>query len=180
MGKDDETFQEAVRDVRPLPGRDPPQKPPKPAAIARFTRAEQAAVLREALALPEDPALLESADEMSFARPGTASDVLRRLRRGQYAVQAEIDLHGLSRQAAHAALREFVVDCTARELHCVRVIHGKGRRCGPRGPVIKHVVNHWLRRMQEVTAFVSARPVDGGTGAVYVLLARRVPRSKPR
>jgi DNA-nicking Smr family endonuclease len=60
------------------------------------------------------------------------------------------------------------------------VIHGKGRGSGPRGPVLKHVVNHWLRRMDDVAAFATARPVDGGTGAVYVLLAgaRRV-RSGP-
>ena len=86
-------------------------------------------------------------------------------------MEAEIDLHGLGRHAAHEALREFLADAFARGQRCVRVIHGKGRGSGPRGPVLKHVVNHWLRRMDAVAAFASARPVDGGTGAVYVLLA---------
>ena len=98
------------------------------------------------------------------------------MRRGQFAVQAEIDLHGLGREAAHDALREFVADAVTSGLRCVRVIHGKGRRSGSRGPVIKRVVDHWLRRMEPVVAFVSARPVDGGTGAVYVLLARQADR----
>jgi DNA-nicking Smr family endonuclease len=170
---DDEIFRLCVRDVRPLPERATPPAPPKPAAVATFTRAERSAVLRETLAAPEEPGMLESGDALAFARGGTSRAALRRLRRGQYAVQAEIDLHGLGRQAAHAALRAFIAESTERGLSCVRVIHGKGRRSGPRGPVIKHVVDHWLRRMQSVAAFASARPVDGGTGAVYVLLARR-------
>ena len=107
-------------------------------------------------------------------------DVFRRLRRGQFAVAAEIDLHGLGRHAAHEALREFIAEAVERGQGCVRVIHGKGRGSGQRGPVLKHVVNHWLRRMDGVLAFASARPVDGGTGAAYVLLgpakAARAPR----
>ena len=130
-------------------------------------------MLRDSLAPPEDAALLESGDELCFARPGTSRAALRRLRRGQYAVQAEIDMHGLGREAAHEALRDFVAVSVSRDLRCIRVIHGKGRRSGARGPIIKRVVDHWLRRMQHVAAFVSARPVDGGTGAVYVLLAAR-------
>ena len=114
--------------------------------------------------------MLESGDELAFARPGTSPDVVRKLRRGRWAVQAEIDLHGLGRHAAHDALREFIAASAARGLRCVRVIHGKGRGSGAQGPVIKRIVDHWLRRMAPVAAFVSARPVDGGTGAVYVLL----------
>jgi DNA-nicking Smr family endonuclease len=69
-------------------------------------------------------------------------------------------------------LRQFLNDCVTRRLRCVRVIHGKGLRSGPGGPVLKHVVNHWLRKIENVAAFASARPVDGGTGAVYVLLGK--------
>ena len=118
-------------------------------------------------------AQIDTGEELLFRRPGVRDDTLRRLRRGQYSVEAEVDLHGLGRHAAHEALRDFIVSSAARGLSCVRVIHGKGRGSGPRGPVLKHVVNHWLRRMDDVLAFASARPVDGGTGAAYVLLGRQ-------
>jgi DNA-nicking Smr family endonuclease len=164
-------FREAMNGVRPLPPRERPATPPAPRATARFARAEVQQVLRESLLPAEDPSALDTCDELVFRRPWIREDVLKRLRRGQYAVASEIDLHGLGRHAAHEALREFIGDSADRGLGCVRVIHGKGRGSGPRGPVLKHVVNHWLRRMDDVVAFASARPVDGGTGAVHVLLA---------
>jgi DNA-nicking Smr family endonuclease len=164
-------FREAMSDVRPLPARQASPLAPAPPPAARFARADEQQVLRESLLPPEDPALLDTGEELAFRRPWVRADVLKRLRRGQFAVGSEIDLHGLGRHAAHAALREFIGEAADRRLGCVRVIHGKGRRSGPRGPVLKHVVDHWLRRMNDVVAFASARPVDGGTGAVYVLLA---------
>jgi DNA-nicking Smr family endonuclease len=170
-------FREAMSDVRPLPARESPPMAPAPRPAARFARADEQQVLRESLLPPEDPALLESGDELAFRRPWIRADVLKRLRRGQFFVGSEIDLHGLGRHAAHAALREFIGEAADRGLGCVRVIHGKGRRSGPGGPVLKHVVDHWLRRMDDVVAFASARPVDGGSGAVYVLLAGGAPRT---
>ena len=174
MGDDDDRiFREAMRGVRRM--REPADRPApsRPRALARFARADTDAVLRESLAAPADASLLESADELCFARPGTARAELKRLRSGQYAMQAAIDLHGLSRAAAHAELRDFIGASAAAGLRCVRVIHGKGRRSGARGPVLKRLVDHWLRCMEAVAAFASARPVDGGTGAVYVLLSWR-------
>ncbi len=172
MSKEDErAFREAMHDVRPLQKDAHRPAVPKPRPVARFSRAEQLEVLRESLLLPEDPSLLDTGEEILFRRPGVREEILRRLRRGQYSVEAEIDLHGLGRHAAHEALRQFINSAVAQDLSCVRVIHGKGRGSGPRGPVLKHVVNHWLRRMDDVLAFASARPVDGGTGAAYVLLA---------
>jgi DNA-nicking Smr family endonuclease len=169
--EDQRAFREAMSGVRPLPSRETVAAPPQPRPVARFARAEERDVLRESLLPPADPALLDTGEELSFRRPGVREDVVRRLRRGQFAVAAEIDLHGLGRHAAHEALREFIADAVERGYGCVRVIHGKGRGSGQRGPVLKHVVNHWLRRMDDVLAFASARPVDGGTGAAYVLLA---------
>ena len=169
-------FRRAVADVRPLEPRSSSSvRRPRPKPVARFARAARAEVLQESLDPTVDPARSESGDSISFRRPTVPEDLLRRLKRGQYAVEAEIDLHGLRRHAAHDALRNFLVECVARNLRCVRVIHGKGLRSGPGGPVLKHVVDHWLRRIENVVAFASARPVDGGTGAVYVLLrpARR-------
>src|SRR5262249_30051151 len=100
--------------------------------------------------------------------------VLRKLRRGQYRVEGEIDLHGLTVEEAKAALREFVAAAVARGAQCIRVVHGKGLRSGHRGPVVKNAANSVLRRMGVVLAFVSARQVDGGTGALYVLLSRTI------
>lgn len=163
-------FRRAVADVRPLPQKRRTSPRPRPRPHARFTRAERDDVLRESLVVPRDPADLDTGEHMSFRRPGVREEVLRKLKRGQFAVEAEIDLHGLGRHAAHEALRQFLNDSVLRGLRCVRVIHGKGLRSGPGGPVLKHVVNHWLRKLENVVAFATAQPVDGGTGAVYVLL----------
>jgi DNA-nicking Smr family endonuclease len=75
--------------------------------------------------------------------------------------------------AARQALIAFIKASQRDNMSCVRMIHGKGNRSRHKGPVLKHKVNHWLRQRQEVLAFCSARPMDGGTGAIYVLLRRR-------
>jgi DNA-nicking Smr family endonuclease len=117
-----------------------------------------------------DPALA-SGEELVFHRPGIQAGVLRKLRRGDYRVQGEIDLHGLSVAEAKQALREFLAQALLRQWRCVRIVHGKGLRSGHRGPVLKGMVSAMLRKVGPVLAYVSARQVDGGTGAVYVLLS---------
>jgi len=164
-----ELFRKATRDVKPLPVKKVVDKP-KPKPRARFTHADNQAVLRESLEPIADPAMLETGDEISFRRPGIPETLLRKLRRGHFSVDAEIDLHGLTSPQARSALREFLAYEITRGARCVRVIHGKGLGSGPRGPVLKNVVNSWLRRAEVVIAFGSARPIDGGSGAVYVLL----------
>lgn len=164
-------FREAVQGVRPLPARGAAPRPPRTRPRARFTRADRAAVLRESLqAEGADPGLA-SGEELVFHRPQIQQAVLRKLRRGEYRVQREIDLHGMTVAEAKLALRQFLIDALEQRVRCVRVIHGKGLRSGHRGPVLKAAVSGVLRRMGAVLAYVSARPVDGGTGAVYVLLA---------
>ena len=164
-------FREAVRGVRPLP---PAAAPPRPRAArprARFTRADRAAVLRESLeAAAADPAAL-GGEELAFHRPQVHSTVLRKLRRGEYRVEREIDLHGLTVIEAKEDLKLFLIRALEQHVQCVRVVHGKGLRSGPRGPVLKATVNAVLRRTGAVLAFVSARQADGGSGAVYVLLS---------
>jgi DNA-nicking Smr family endonuclease len=173
-GDDDpNAFRRAMEGVRPLPRRPDAPARPRPRAIARFTRAESQDLLRENHAIAADPAVLEAGDELTFRRTYVRDEMMRKLRRGQFAIEAEIDLHGMRRHAADAALRQFLNDCVHRGLHCVRVIHGKGLRSGPGGPVLKLVVHHWLRKVDNVAAFASARPADGGSGAVYVLLTGR-------
>jgi DNA-nicking Smr family endonuclease len=159
--------------VRPLPERAAAPARPRPRAVARFTRAESRDLLRESHARAENPAVQDAGDELTFRRALVRDEVMRKLQRGRFAVEAEIDLHGLRRHAAHEALRQFLNDCVLRELRCVRVIHGKGLRSGPGGPVLKLVVHQWLRTIENVAAFAGARPADGGSGAVYVLLTGR-------
>jgi DNA-nicking Smr family endonuclease len=168
-----ELFRKATRDVKRLPTKTAVVSKPKPKPLARFTRADNRAVLQESLEPNTDPALLETGDEISYRRSGIPDAVLRKLRRGHFSVDAEIDLHGLTSPQARNALREFISYELTRGARCVRVIHGKGLRSGPRGPVLKNVVNVWLRRAEVVLAFGSARPLDGGSGAVYVLLSDR-------
>ena len=171
---DTELFRSAMRDVQRLPDNAPaPATTSKPSPRARFTRADQQEVLRESLHAVDDPALLETGDELNFRRDHVPHRVLLKLRRGQYAVMAEIDLHGMNAIQARSALAEFIKDALLQAHSCVRVVHGKGRRSGPRGPVRKNVVNLWLRKCDAVSAFGSARPIDGGSGAVYVLLRTR-------
>jgi len=164
-------FREAVRDVKPMTRQPPEARRPGAAPRARFTRADRRAVLRESLSGGTDDPALASGDELVFHRAGLQSPVLRKLLRGQYRVEAELDLHGLNVADAKHALRDFLAEALNRQMRCVRIIHGKGLRSGHRGPVLKSAVSGVLRRMGSVVAYVSARPVDGGTGAVYVLLS---------
>jgi DNA-nicking Smr family endonuclease len=174
-------FRRAMRDVQPLKASQRvPSTKRRRAARAAFARAERAAVLRESL---ENAALttgiagadlyeLQGGDELLFRRGGVPETVVRRLRRGLYRIDAEIDLHGCTVAEAHGRLGSFLREARAQRLHCVRVIHGKGLRSGTRGPVLKNSVNAYLRRADAVLAFVSARPAAGGTGATLVLLSR--------
>lgn len=164
-------FREAVRGVKPLGKAGGPASPPKPKPRARFARADRAAVLRESLATePPDPALA-GGEELVYRRPGVQTSVLRRLKRGEYRIEREIDLHGLIVAEAKQALRQFLIESLERRVRCVRIVHGKGLRSGHRGPVLKAAVEAVLRRTGAVIAYVSARRTDGGTGAVYVLLS---------
>jgi DNA-nicking Smr family endonuclease len=174
----DETqlFREAVRDVKPLgspsqAAEQPPSRRRRPRPAARFSRADRLAVLEESLRDDVFDPALASGEELVFHRPGIQAAVLRKLRRGDYRVQGEIDLHGLNVSEAKQALREFLGQALMRQWRCVRIIHGKGLRSGHRGPVLKGMVGTVLRKVGPVLAYVSARQVDGGTGAVYVLLS---------
>ncbi len=168
----DASFRDAVGDVRPLPPQDIPPAPPRPRPRAVFRRADERQALAESLELAPGEWLVETGDELLFRRAHLTAKVLERLRRGEFAVEDEIDLHGLTAVEARDALRAFLGEALSRRLSCVRVVHGKGLRSGPRGPVLKHAVNVWLRRVDPVLAFASAPRRDGGTGAVYVLLGR--------
>lgn len=159
--------------VQPLKARRRvPLAKPAPPPRAKFTQADEQAVLKESLESTPDSAGIESGDELSFRRPHVGIKVLRDLKRGRYTIQDELDLHGLTARQARQMLGEFMADALRRDHRCIRIVHGKGLRSGPRGPVLKQKLNDWLPSWQEVLAFTSAPARDGGTGAIYVLLAR--------
>src|SRR5574344_2572242 len=114
--------------------------------------------------------LLETDSELSFRRPGIGVDVLRKLRSGQWSIQRQLDLHGLRTDEAREALGEFIRLAHRTGLRCVRIVHGKGLGSPGRVPVLKGRVQRWLVQKKEVLAFVQARPLDGGAGALVVLL----------
>lgn len=176
MDEDDpELFRKAMRGVRRIDKENRHASPaPRPRPRARFARADRDAVLQESLGVvsPLDP-VQESGEALLFRRAGTSEQVLRKLRRGHYRVEAEIDLHGLTARHAQIALRDFLAECLHENLRVVRVIHGKGLRSGARGPVLKLLVSSYLQRVGAVLAFTSAREVDGGSGAILVLLERK-------
>lgn len=145
----------------------------RPAPTPKFRRRDDKEVIGDLLADPADAAELENGDELIYSRPGLQHRLLKRLRRGQFAVEAECDLHGLTVPQARRTLIEFLSHCAVRSIYCVRIIHGKGRGSRNGIPVIKRKVNSWLRQRNDVLAFCSARGIDGGTGALYVLLRRR-------
>ncbi|MCI0749984.1 MAG: Smr/MutS family endonuclease, partial [Nevskiales bacterium] len=165
---DDEAdvFRTAMRDVKPLSGQ--PRLPPtgpKPSPRPRQSEADERAVLKEMMEGPP----VDSGDELSYRGNGVQDSVFRRLKRGTYHLGDELDLHGMISDTAGLAVARFLAECRRRDLRCVRIIHGKGLRSKGTGPVLKQRVDGWLRRHHAVLAFCSARPQDGGTGAVYVL-----------
>lgn len=142
---------------------------PKPIPVQR-ERDEQA-VLVEAISDEFDVSTLLDADEqLSFRRPGIGPDVTRKLRRGDWAIQREIDLHGLRTDEARNALGQFIRDARKHGIRCVRVVHGKGLGSPGKTPVLKSRVHSWLVQKKEVLAFVQAKPAEGGAGALIVLL----------
>ena len=171
---DSDLFRRAVSGAKPLrsDSRAPaPAKKPRPKA--RFSRADRKNVLHESMQADIDTMQHDNADSLRFHRAPVGRRTMRKLARGNFSIQAEIDLHGMTVAEAKPRLAAFIESCASNGDLCVRVVHGKGRRSSNHGPVLKPLVNRWLRLRDEVLAFCSARTVDGGTGAVYVLLRKR-------
>ncbi|MFC5741059.1 Smr/MutS family protein [Dyella tabacisoli] len=163
-------FREAIGDVRVL---DPVAAPPaaaKPEPYPLMLEADEAAVPGELLAMAFDPGELEIGEELSYLRDGYPPKLLRQLKRGQFSVQDDIDLHQMNAAAAQATIVDFLAEAHHNGLRCVRIVHGKGLRSKAAGPVLKVLTDRMLRRRDDVIAFASARPMQGGTGAVVVLL----------
>jgi DNA-nicking Smr family endonuclease len=168
-------FRRAVGPVQLLPT--PSRAAPPPKAIVPMPRqrlADEAQALAASLSDEVDVSTLLDTDEaLGFRREGVGPDVLAKLRRGQWSIQRQLDLHGMTRDAAREALAQFIRLAVRDGLRCVRVIHGKGNGSPGREPVLKAKVRAWLVQKVEVIAFAQASAADGGHGAVLVLLAAR-------
>jgi DNA-nicking Smr family endonuclease len=165
-------LREALKGVAPIP--DPGKatlhrQPPRPVPVQRLRDDEQ--VLQDSLSdhIPLEVGL-ETGDELIFLRDGLSNMVLRKLRRGHWVTQDQLDLHGLRSEEARQLLVAFLNEALTKGWRCVRIVHGKGLRSENREPVLKRKVGNWLAQRDEVLAFVQARPEDGGSGAVVVLL----------
>ena len=156
--------------VRALADAPLPPAAPKPKPSTRMARRDHDEAREELRRMPASA--LEPGDALGHRRDDVPPQVLRRLARGEYAAQEELDLHGLPAQAAERLLREFLRDCRAHGVGCVRIIHGKGRNSEERLPVVKNLVDRVLRQRADVLAFHSPPAAQGGTGAVLVLLAK--------
>jgi DNA-nicking Smr family endonuclease len=133
--------------------------------------ADEQAALMESLSDEFDAeSLLETDEALSYARPGVGPDVVRKLRKGNWVIQAQLDLHGMRRDQARESLGEFLRKCCKNGTRCVRIIHGKGNGSMNKEPVLKHKVRTWLVQKEEVLAFSQATAADGGSGALIVLL----------
>ena len=145
--------------------------PDQPAPLPVQQQLDEQRVLLEAISDEFDATTLLDIDEaLSFRRPGVGLDVTRKLRKGDWSIQGEIDLHGLRREEAREALAGFIRESHRRGWRCVRVVHGKGLGSPGKTPVLKGKVQSWLMQKDEVLAFVQARADEGGAGAVVVLL----------
>jgi len=171
--KDTDEFRRATQGTKPLQAKDRvPETKAKPKAKARFSQADERQVLAESLQDDIDTIEHGYGGALRFHRQHVGKRTMRKLQRGAFSVQAEIDLHGMTVDEARQRLADFIDYSAAQGKYCVRVVHGKGLGSGDRGPVLKNAVNRWLRKWDCVLAFVSTRQVDGGTGAIYVLLQR--------
>jgi DNA-nicking Smr family endonuclease len=165
-------FRETVGNIKPLKQDRIVANKSKPSPHPFKTEEDNRAVIQELFESEFDESTLERGDELLFCKPGVQKQVLRKLRRGQYHIDAELDLHGMTVAVAKTALSEFLNQRRVSSQRCVKIIHGKGLGSVNKQPVIKNKLNNWLRHRDDVLAFCSARNVDGGTGAIYLLLKK--------
>lgn len=166
-------FRDAIGRVRPLKETHAPApRKPKPRPHPLQSERDEARVRDELLVHAFDPATIEVGDEIHYLKPGQPQRILKQLRRGHFSVRAELDLHEMTLPVAREAVRAFIDESIARGDYCVRIVHGKGLRSRADGPVLKRMTATLLARRKDVLAYASARPAQGGTGAVVVLLAR--------
>lgn len=169
-------FREAIGPVRPVEvDPTPPDPRPKPRPRARLREADEADALHTSRYDPFDPVVGDPEETLAYRRPEVSERILRRLRRGLYRVDDEVDLHRLTLSDAEAVLRRFMAEARDSGHGCLRVIHGKGLHSKAGGPLIKPMVERMLSLRADVLAYASAPAGQGGTGALLVLVGKRRP-----
>ena len=143
---------------------------PAPVPIQSIISEQQA--LNQMASNPFDVPDVEIGDELCFRRSGVQQQIIRKLRKGQFAIESELDLHGMTVSVAKKELGSFLDYCQSTNRRCVRIIHGKGHGSVNKIPVLKNKLNRWLQRYDSILAFCSAPSHDGGTGAVYVIIKK--------
>lgn len=171
--EDRSLFRDAVGEVKPVGDDRHRSEKRKPAPEPVSQRRDNASVMQELLSDFTENDLLDTGEHLSYTAEGVQRSILRNLKSGKYAIQAELDLHGFTLEQSHREFNEFLSAALERQYTCIRIIHGKGRKQSQKAPVLKPAVASWLRRNRHVLAFCSARNSDGGTGAAYVLLKKR-------
>ncbi|WP_410474171.1 Smr/MutS family protein [Guyparkeria sp. TX1] len=166
-------FLDAVGPVEPV--EDERVEPERPRVSTRPRRDPGFDEMVDALALSDLADAPEQGEQVQYVRPGVQKTILRKLKRGGYSVSASLDLHGLTVDRARNEVAAFLRSERGEMRRCVRIVHGKGYRSADGQPVLKTLLNRWLPQRDDVVAFCSAPPHDGGTGALYVLLRRLSP-----
>ena len=167
-------FRSAIGEVTPMrPVETPVTGKPRPKPRARMAEQDESQALGEFARLLRSSGPLDAGDVASYRRENLPARMFQRLKRGQYSVQDELDLHGATVVQAETLLRQFLLEAHAHEHGCVRIIHGKGLQSDGGAPILKNLVDRLLRQRNDVLAFHSAPAGQGGTGAVLVLLANR-------
>ena len=169
---DKNLFTRAIGKVAPLPVHNKAHLSKTPREpVATQLQKDEAKVIQDSLSDEFDVStLLDTDDALSFRRPSVGTEVTRKLRKGEWAIQREIDLHGLRSDEARLALTNFIREAHKHGIRCVRVVHGKGLGSPGKTPVLKSKVHSWLVQKNQVMAFVQAKPAEGGAGALVVLL----------
>lgn len=176
---DSNEFQSAMAGVKPINGYDPslPPEPklPVPEPIEDREQAEVMAALRDLVDGDTPFSIFETDEAIEGLAEGVDSRLLRKLKAGEFSIQDHLDLHGLSREQARPVVTSFILDAMAHVKRCLLIIHGRGHGSKDKIPVLKLALTTWLVRSavrKNILAFCTARPCDGGAGAIYVLLRK--------
>lgn len=168
--QDIELFRQAIGEVDKIENDGAELLTPKPSPVPNQTIISEQNSLNQMANNPFDIPDIEIGDELYFRRSGVQQQIMRKLRRGQFAIESELDLHGMTVSVAKKELKDFLVYCQSTNRRCIRIIHGKGHGSVDKIPVLKNKLNKWLQNFDSILAFCSAPTHDGGTGAIYALI----------
>lgn len=171
--KGKKSFDDLIDGVKKMPQDKITPYRPKVKPVPTQRLADDENVMRELLEADDESASLESGDELTYLKTGYPPRLLKRLRRGEFSIQDELDLHGYFAQEAKPAVHAFINEAAASNISAIRIVHGKGLHSKDKKPVLKNLILGWLKKNQHVLAVCSTPANDGSTGAVYVLIDSR-------